>query len=62
MTPAQLKARRLALGLTQAELAHELGIQAGSVSRYERGDPEHPIPKWLLLALKGLATRKKPKA
>lgn len=37
MTPEQYKARRLALGLTQAELAEQLGIPRESISRREAG-------------------------
>ena len=38
MSPEDYKAERLALGLTQAELAERLGIPRESVSRRESGD------------------------
>ena len=37
MTPNEMKAIRRELGLTQAEMARVLCVDAGSVSRYERG-------------------------
>lgn len=48
MKPEEMKRRREALGLTQAQLARELGLDSITVSRYERG--VHPIPKTVELA------------
>lgn len=49
MTPADLRARRLALHLSQYELARRLGIPPSTVLRWERGD--FPIDKPVMLAL-----------
>ncbi len=38
MTGTQLRATRLRLGLTQAQLAQRLGVQSNSVARLERGE------------------------
>lgn len=43
MTPAQLKAIREKLGLSQAALADTLGVQRNTVVRWEMG--MHPIPE-----------------
>lgn len=37
MTPEELKKVREALGLTQAELAHHMGVAANTVARWEQG-------------------------
>lgn len=42
MTPEQLKTRRAALGLTQAQLATQLGITVSTVAKWEQAI--HPIP------------------
>src|SRR5215471_8191575 len=38
MTPAELRAERKALGLTQAALASELGVATNTIARWERGE------------------------
>src|ERR1700694_5497794 len=38
LTPAQLRGRRRALGLTQADLAAVLDVSANTVARWERGE------------------------
>ena len=48
MKPEEMKRRREALGLTQAQLARELGLDSITVSRYERC--VHPIAKTVDLA------------
>lgn len=37
MTPADLRARRVALNMTQAELAEALGLRQPHISRWENG-------------------------
>jgi transcriptional regulator with XRE-family HTH domain len=37
MTPEELRAARTRLGMAQVELAVELGLDNGTISRYERG-------------------------
>ena len=37
MSPADLRVRRLELGLTQTELAHALGVHARTVAHWEQG-------------------------
>jgi transcriptional regulator with XRE-family HTH domain len=53
MKPDELKAARLALGLSQQGLAERLRISVGSVSRWERG--VQLIPPYLALAMAELA-------
>jgi transcriptional regulator with XRE-family HTH domain len=50
-----LKKRRERLGLTQAELAVELGVASNTVSRYETGSL--PIPTHMKLVLEALEKR-----
>jgi transcriptional regulator with XRE-family HTH domain len=57
MTPADLKARRASLGLTQAALAAILGVSVITVSRWERGDS--PILPYLALALDSIRRKRK---
>jgi transcriptional regulator with XRE-family HTH domain len=42
---ARLRAARLGVGLTQKELAHELGVEAITVSRWERGITSPSLPR-----------------
>ena len=56
MTRTEVAARREALGLTQAELAAELGVHVLTVSRWERGI--RAIPEMLDLALEALERRR----
>ena len=55
MTPADLRAARQTLGLTQRALAEALGVPQATISRWETGT--HPIqhPRILRLALERLA-------
>ena len=55
MRTRELKAARARLGLSQTELARELGISRGAVARYEVGTLK--IPKVIELAVAYLETR-----
>lgn len=50
-----IKQTRLALGLTQAELAEKLGISGSLLSRLESGD--QPLTLRTILAIEALVTR-----
>ncbi len=52
MDKNELKKRRERLGLTQSELANELGYASNTVSRYETGTLE--IPKYMDLVIDAL--------
>jgi transcriptional regulator with XRE-family HTH domain len=52
MTPADLITWRTEKGLTQEVLASLLGLDRGTINRYENG--KRKIPPTLELALKGL--------
>lgn len=56
MTGTELRQRREWLGLTQAELATDLGISANTVARWERDELRIGNPKLIALALQGLRT------
>jgi len=49
MTPAQLKALRERLGITQAKVAQRIGSSQATVSRWERGLVPLPEPASRLL-------------
>ena len=51
LAPADLRARRVALGLSQAALATTLGITANTVARWERGELRIANPSQLASAL-----------
>ena len=53
MSPAELKAQRAALGLSQARLAASLGVHPMTVSAWEWG--KQAIPPYLALALAHLS-------
>lgn len=58
-----LREAREKMGLTQVQLAEELGVQSNTVARYERG--VLTIPKVVELAIEALLIRnrkRKPKA
>lgn len=55
MTPADLKAAREALGLSQNGLAERLGVSQSTVSRWEAGLMPIERPAMLRLALERLA-------
>lgn len=59
MTPDDLKAARLRLGLTQKALAEALSkigfsVKHRTVQNWEQGLPRNPLPKGLLFALEKL--------
>jgi len=54
VAPAELHARRRALGMSQRELATFLGVRANTVARWERGDLPVGSPLLLRLALERL--------
>lgn len=52
MTPDEFKNAQATLGLTNAQLAEELGVSESTVVKW-RGD-QHPIPKAVGIALRAL--------
>jgi transcriptional regulator with XRE-family HTH domain len=42
MTPAELRAKRLSLGLTQTQLARAMKVELRTVQRWEHGETEIP--------------------
>jgi transcriptional regulator with XRE-family HTH domain len=59
VTFEELKRRRVALGLSQAELAALLRVDVMTVSRWERG--QHRIPEAVALAVQHLQPKKEGK-
>jgi transcriptional regulator with XRE-family HTH domain len=57
MTGDELQRKRKRMGLSQGQLADELGVDLGTVSRWER--EARTIPPFLHLALEALAARRK---
>ncbi|HEV8632834.1 MAG TPA: helix-turn-helix domain-containing protein [Chloroflexota bacterium] len=57
MTPAEVRAARRALGLSQKALAEQLGVTETTVWRWEHPSGRWPVdrPEMLRLALVGLA-------
>ena len=52
MTPAEFKAARENLGMTQTELAEEWGVNSMTISRYETGARKvPPLAVWALKAM-----------
>jgi len=58
MTGPELRARRLAMGLSQDALANLLGITQAAISRWEHGR-RMLMPKMLDLAMKWLEKEKR---
>lgn len=52
-----LKKRRLALNMTQTELAETFGVTSTTLAKWERGDGVPQAPGMLELALEALETR-----
>jgi CheY-like chemotaxis protein len=48
MSPKELRSRRLSLGMTVPQLAHELGLTAGELQQMERG--QLPVPSHAQIA------------
>src|SRR5215212_3499711 len=48
MSPKELRSRRLSLGMTIPQLAHELGLTAGELQQMERG--QLPVPSHAQIA------------
>lgn len=62
MTPADIRAARGRLGLTQGQLAQILGMQAATVSRWESpADPLRPTPYHLALLAQFARARPRPR-
>jgi transcriptional regulator with XRE-family HTH domain len=55
MSPAELRAARQALGLTQKGLAERLGVSKDTLNRWEKGRQTVHFPTILRLALERLA-------
>lgn len=49
MTNEQFKAARDGLGLTQAQLAHKIGLSERAIQYYEQGGRNIPAPVSMLL-------------
>ena len=55
MTPADIRARRDALGMTQRAMAEALGVPLNTYARWEQGARQPENPSLLRLALDHLA-------
>ena len=55
MTPAELRAARKSLGLTQGQLAAVLGVRQATVSDWERGkhSPDGPAARLIAAYVEG---------
>jgi len=59
MTGQELRALRRGLGLTQERLGVELGVPQNTIARWETGARRIAHPRWLRLAIEGLAARQR---
>lgn len=57
MKPEELRRHREALGMTQDDLARELGVKMMTVSRWERG--VYPIPRHIALAIEAIEMKRR---
>jgi transcriptional regulator with XRE-family HTH domain len=60
VTPNALRATRVALGLTQRQLALVLGVHANTVACWERGDKPIGNPTMVAATLRDVEARRKP--
>lgn len=60
MLPADLRAARQQLGLSQAELGRQLGVSPNTIYRWEQGDLAIRHPHMLALALDQLQRHPRP--
>ncbi|MGH9458988.1 MAG: helix-turn-helix domain-containing protein [Thermoanaerobaculia bacterium] len=58
--PKDLRSRRLALGLSQSELARRLGVPVATLSRWERGEAPIEDPETLFALLDGITADERP--
>ncbi len=56
MTGAELKAKRIEAGLTQAALAAMLGVRGSTVTNWEQG--LHAVPEWVPAKIEELEAQK----
>ncbi len=56
----KIKAVRIALNLTQAELAERFGVSSTTIARWERGEVKPDAPGMLALALAALQMERLP--
>lgn len=59
MTPEDLRTRRRRLGLSQTQLAEQLGVTQNTISRWELGEMEIANPTMLRLALERLEDQRR---
>ena len=57
MSPKELRSRRLSLGMTIPQLAHELGLTTSELQQMEQGQMPLPARAQLSIALSALETR-----
>ncbi len=56
MTREELKQRRVALALTQVQLADALGVRGSTVTNWEQG--LHAVPEWVPAKIEELEAQK----
>ena len=57
MAEEWLRERRLAMGMTQRDLAGELGVPMNTLARWERGELEVQHPQMLSLAMDAIRSQ-----
>ena len=58
MLPEQIRKKRIALNLTQAELANKFDVKTNTIARWERGEITPKAKGMLFLAFKSLEIEK----